>query len=83
MQSLELPLLGAMEVNENSLKDELLIPLIDGNLIKFDKEEGSLEVNSFKSFKIHIENSIQYERLEYALFLPVINSVKSSHYIIN
>lgn len=38
-------MIGAVELFSDSSNEDFLIPLIDGDLIKFDKEHGFIEVS--------------------------------------
>ena len=61
-------MIGAIEFANETVADEVFIPLMDGSLIKFDKS-GTVEV-SISQFNLMSDNCIQRERLEIVQQLP-------------
>lgn len=62
VSQLNFPMIGSFEYDNQRVSDNIFIPLIDGNLIKFDKE-GFLEVRKQPLITNDVEDSIQRKRL--------------------
>jgi hypothetical protein len=62
VSQLNFPMIGSFEYdhNQKEVSDNIFIPLIDGNLIKFDKE-GYLEVRELLTRDV--EDPVQRQRL--------------------
>ena len=63
-----MPMIGSYETDNQVPSDDAFVPLVDGSLIRFDKE-GFLEVLSISILTNFLENNIQCERLRLAQFL--------------
>jgi hypothetical protein len=65
VSQLNFPMIGSFEYdnNQKEVSDNIFIPLIDGNLIKFDKE-GYLEVRELLPLMTRdVEDPVQRQRL--------------------
>jgi hypothetical protein len=62
VSQLNFPMIGSFEYDNQKVSDNIFIPLIDGNLIRFDKE-GFLEVREHHLITHDVEDSIQRQRL--------------------
>ena len=64
LSQLNFPMIGSFEYdNQKEFSDNIFIPLIDGNLIKFDKE-GFLEVRELLPLMTcDVEDPVQRQRL--------------------
>jgi hypothetical protein len=60
VSQLNFPMIGSFEYDNQKVSDNIFIPLIDGDLIRFDKE-GFLEVRELITHDV--EDSVQRQRL--------------------
>jgi len=62
VSQLNFPMIGSFEYDNQKVSDNIFIPLIDGDLIRFDKE-GFLEVRVEPLITHYVEDSVQRQRL--------------------
>ena len=62
VSQLNFPMIGSFEYDNQKVSDNIFIPLIDGNLIRLDKE-GFLEVRVEPLITLDVEDSVQRQRL--------------------
>ena len=62
VSQLNFPMIGSFEYDNQKVSDNIFIPLIDGDLIRFDKE-GFLEVREQHLITHDVEDSVQRQGL--------------------